>query len=206
MHALMILLIYLAVAVLPIFHIRKLLKENNRQSINEMDKKQKRGYYFALSGAIFIGVLVFISLTLLILLVIQIIKMGPEGAGYLFAFIVIPGAIAVVIGGVTAYVPLMYCIPTIYLKKQRLASILFIIMGMISFFIVPMFLFLLFIGIDFLVLDSESDDGLVNLLDADTFHPLMVLMYTIFIGPLLLIVGGILSFLNDRQQKRGIEK
>jgi len=204
MRLLLILFICLLTAILPIFHIRKILRENERRHINEMGQKQKRAYYFSLIGSIIMSSIALLSLVILVLQVIQIVTSNSQGAGYALAFLVMPSLFGIVIVGGSGFVSLIYSIPTVFMKKQRISSIWFILLGTINLFFIPLLVFPLAFGIDFLFLNTDGEDGIgiTDLLFGDEFHPVILFIYTIFIGPLLLLIGGILSFLNDRKQNQ----
>jgi len=174
---LLILLACLFAVIVPVYHVRKILSENERKNINQMNVNQRKAYYTALIGALMLGFIVIVSIIILIINGYQVITSGSQGAGYLLAFLIFPLAIAVIIGGANAYLPLMYSMPTVFIQKQRFANILFIITGMIGFLTVSVLGAFLFINVD--------------LLDADKFHPISLLIYSVYIAPLLLLIGGI---------------
>src|SRR5690625_4649941 len=149
-----------------------------------------------------------LSLVILVLQVIQIVTSNSQGAGYALAFLVMPSLFGIVIVGGSGFVSLIYSIPTVFMKKQRISSIWFILLGTINLFFIPLLVFPLAFGIDFLFLYTDGEEWFVitYLIYVNEFHPVIIFVYTIFIVLLLLLIGVILIILNERNQNKSASK
>jgi len=82
----------------------------------------------------------------------------------------------------------MHSIPTVYKSVQKTASILFMIIGVVAFLIMPIIIAVIILSINPELLD-----------DINPFRHYLTLFY---VGPILLIVGGILSIIDQRNQEK----
>src|SRR5699024_11820953 len=99
-----------------------------------------------------------LSLVILVLQVIHIVTSNSQGAGYALAFLVMPSLFGIVIVGGSGFVSLIYSIPTVFMKKQRISSIWFILLGTINLFFFTLFVFLFTFDLFLLFFNTDVYD------------------------------------------------
>lgn len=147
-----------------------------------MKKNQKQTYLYTLSG-IFIVVLATIIAMVVAIVTINIASSWPEAI--VSIFLAFPSLIVISSCVFTCYIPIMYSIPIVYKSVQKTSGIIFILVGVVGFFTM-----LANIVITALIIDPEFHD---------TFNPFSHYLSIFYLGPLLIVIGGILSLLDVRK-------
>lgn len=182
-------------------HFRKLMAGDERYSTGDMVAKQKKAYFPAYFGAVFMSFTVVLSLIVFIFMGMKILTSTPVAGGGLVFIMMILFSFVLLLGGINAIVSVIYSVPTVYMKHQRRASILFIVLGIVGFMTMGLQIPLLIFGVGFIFM-LDIHHPLMNAMSTGTFHPITLPFYGILIGPLFLLLGGILSFMYLRNKNR----
>src|SRR5699024_9621220 len=196
----------LVILIIPIMYIINVFNKEQMHIIQAMRRRQKRNYYLSFIGSLFlILILIFIVLFIFALTLLLDTVMNDLGAlGYLIMFAGLPIIFTYVVGvGVIA--ALYFTIrPSAYQSKQKNARIVFMVIGFSILIMMPIFLYCM----DWRMKATLSILGIaprfIYILEANTFHPVKLIYGILFIGPVILLLGGILSLIDYyKHQKVG---
>lgn len=187
--------------IVPIYHVRKILHEDERKYLNMLKQNQRKAYYITLVGTLMLSFIVTLSLVILVINGIQMIIGDPTGVGYTLALFIVPFLIIATIGSVTVYVPFKHSVPSVFVYNHQLANIILLIISIVSFFIIAALGYFLFLGIESLIGFSKGEVGFVEILEGKSFHLVKILFYSIFIAPALMLTGGALGLLSRRRKR-----
>lgn len=179
----------------PIIHVINVVQNNEEKKNEAMTKDQKLAYKISMFGAFSFIVTIIIAIISMIIYFFKLVSLGPEGVGFILALFILPALLMIGLGIVNVYIPLMYGIPTVYKSIQKLSSIFIFISGVIGIVTMTTIVFLMTVAIYGF---SPSVD--IEITDIfDDFHPLKHVTAIFYISPILLIVGGVLGYLNARK-------
>lgn len=195
----LLLLISLVLLIMLILYGRWIL--HGRHAIRDMDQIQKVTYYLLLIGSILLGFIVIIAFLLLFILTIDTLTNDPEAVGYVIIFYTIPFFLIATTSASIVHILLMTLRPAHYINKQKNNSIMYMIVGVVSLIAIPIYSYFIKIGIEMMFIYLRISSEFTSKLELSIFHPTK-LIYAIFLtGSLLLLIGGILNFFENRKQQ-----
>jgi|SRR5690625_42241 len=198
-----ILVISLILLIILTLYSQWILK--GRDVIQELDHPQKVTYYLLLIGSIFLGFIVIISFILLFNLTLHTIINDPEAVGYIIIFYSVPFLLISTISASIVHVLLLTLRPASYMNKQKNNSVMYIIVGCISIFAISLYSYFINIGVEMTLVNSSISMESISRLESSIFHPRKVIYAIFFTGSLLLLIGGILNFFENRKQQPTID-
>lgn len=175
------------------------------RAIYEMQPIQKRHYYLLLFGSIFSSMIPIKSILLFITLFVHTIVKDPEAIGYVGLFLAFPTFIVTSLSTTMVVILFVTLKPSVY-KRKKGPRIVHVVIGCISIILSPVYMYFINFLMKTTFLATNTFTDFVPLLDADTFHPVKLIYAIYFVGPLLLLFGGIWGGLNYPQQPEEIEK
>lgn len=187
-------LILLALIIAPLIHSVYIIKNNQKQKQIKMSQQQKKAYVITLIGMLLIILSAIIMTIMFILFAFDFQKTDTEGGGFVVGYIMMFVVVNLIFGLMNSYIPGMYLIPTVYKSKQRFSSIVYLISGIIGFATVTSIIYLitmLYYMFNKSGISDEEFDAIVN-----HFSPFKHISSILYIGPLLMLIGGVLSWKN----------
>jgi len=91
----LILSIIMGIVLVPLFHVRKVIKENPDKKYVAMNKGQKQAYLVSLSDTFVFVLATIVAFVTAIVFIIKVFSSGSKGAGYVLIFFTIPSLMAV---------------------------------------------------------------------------------------------------------------
>src|SRR5699024_3246178 len=176
-----------------------------RDVILQLEHSQTVTYYLLLLGSIFLGFIVIISFILLFNLTIHTIINDPEAVGYIIIFYSVPFVLISTTSASIVHVLLLTLRPSSYINKQKNNSVMYIIVGFISIFAIYLYSYFINIGVEMTLVNSSISVESISRLESSIFHPRKVIYAVFFTGSLLLLIGGILNFFENRKQQPTID-
>lgn len=202
----LLLIASLVILIIPTMYIINVFNKEQRHIIQAMRRRQKRNYYLSFIGSLFL-ILIFIVLFIFALTLLLDTVMNDLGAlGYLIMFAGLPIIFTYVVGvGVIA--ALYFTIrPSAYQSKQKNASIVFMVLGFSILVTMPIFLYFIDWGMKATLSILGIAPRFIYILEVNTFHPVKLIYGILFIGPVILLLGGILSLIDYyKHQKVGAD-
>src|SRR5699024_12466378 len=86
--------------------------------------------------------------------------------------------------------------PSAYQSKQKNASLVFMVLGLSILVTMPIFLYFMDWGMKATLSILGIAPRFIYILEVNTFHPVKLIYGILFIGPVILLLGGILSLID----------
>lgn len=164
------------------------------------EDNQKRYHNISLCGAAFLGLVPLIPAVSFLLLLIHSIIKDPQSVGYIVLFLTVPVLIFV---GISSAVVILsfFALKQSFAKSGTQILIWHMIVGCVQLALVPIYFYVInyFLGMTLSVITPF--DGFVRILQTDTFHPAKLIYGLYLVGPVLILLGGIVSNVGYRKQK-----
>src|SRR5699024_145503 len=161
----------------------------------------RKGYQkISLGGAMSLGLVPLIpALSFLLLLIHSIIK-DLQSVGCIVLFLSVPALIFV---GISSAVGILsfFALKQSFAKSGTQILIWHMIVGCVQLALVPIYFYVInyFLGMTLSVVTPF--DGFVRILQTDTFHPAKLIYGLYLVGPVLILLGRIVSNVGYRKQK-----
>src|SRR5699024_5157594 len=164
------------------------------------EDNQKTFHSISLCGGAFLGLVPLIPAVSFLLLLIHSIIKDPQSVGYIVLFLTVPVLIFV---GISSTVVILSFFVLKHYFSMSLTQILIwhIIVSSVQLVLVPIYFYVInyFLGMTLSVVTPF--DGFVRILQTDTFHPAKLIYGLYLVGPVLILLGGIVSNVGYRKQK-----
>src|SRR5699024_10195122 len=161
----------------------------------------RKGYHkISLGGAMFLGLVPLIPAVSVLLLLIHSIIKDPQSVGYIVLFLTVHVILFVGISS-TVVILSFFALKQSFSKSGTQILIWHMIVGCVQLALVPIYFYVInyFLGMTLSVITPF--DGFVRMLQTDTFHPAKLIYGLYLVGPVLILLGGIVSSVGDRKQK-----
>lgn len=167
-----------------------------------MMKQEKKGFYYvSLVGILFLSLIPITPIISYGILLYHTITKDPEAVGYVVMFLTLPvlvfALVTMTFVGV-AYITLRQSLK----KKQKQMGIWHIVIGGVNVVLLPIYIYCIQFILEMMVSTSFSGGYIWQ---QSGFHPLNLLYATYSIGPVLILVGGILGLVDNKQTERNKE-
>ena len=164
------------------------------------EDNQKTYHNISLCGAAFLGLVPLIPAVSFLLLLIHSIIKDPQSVGYIVLFLTVPVLIFV---GISSAVVILsfFALKQSFAKSGTQMLIWHIIVSSVQLVLVPIYFYVInyFLGMTLSVITPF--DGFVRILQTDTFHPAKLIYGLYLVGPVLILLGGIVNSVSYRKQK-----
>lgn len=149
----------------------------------------------ALVGALIVGAISLIPFGSFIALIIHTMIGDPEATGYVFLFLTIPVLMFTSGAGFVATVSVTAILITLKLEEQKM-GVWHIIIGGVNLLLMPLLIYF----VNYFLLTTLTTTGymqwLQNIIAEDSFHPSKLFYGIYYIGPLLIFIGGLMTYFN----------
>jgi len=197
----MLLLIFLVVILLFLtVYTRRMLTEAEGQIVHQMNSDQRRGFMISFTGVLFLTFTVLISISIVIVLLMDAMNQGQDTLGYLVFFYLLPFGFLVCVG-LGAMISLLRKIkPSYYSQQPRQVSKYQMIVGAIGLITFPYFYHFLKMGIHMTLTIYNWFMEFAYTLDKSGFHSGKLIIIPFIAGPILLLIGGLIGYYTNNNQ------
>ena len=156
--------------------------------------------YLSLVGAVLLFVIPIIPIVSFLLLLVHTMTKDPEAVGYVVMFLTIPILMFAGFSSATAVTSWLF-LKKSFAKEKQQRIIWHLMISGVNLILAPIYLY----AVNFILELTLSTTGmLANFLplsQSNIFHPTKLLYGFYFIGPILIMLGGLLSYMNQESEE-----